>query len=583
MRQFLSCILRLEPLESRHVPNQLVLSLALELESLGDLVRPVRSVSPAAGPGLVRPPTSDSLNLTPASPRLSVLSDTPAVQPTDARNPSVSFHRPNFDYDGRSLTYLEYSNGLQVPTMEKGNTEIEFGDVNHDGYADLVSIGDHGAPNINATENGIMVWFGNRLGNWSLVESGNFGYGGVALGDVNGDTVMDIGYSMHHDYSSTDFGDQLIEVALGNGTGQNWTPWDDGLATSGEDYGMFETDFADIDNDGDLDVGSVSFGCCSGVHIYRNNGNGTWTQSFGFLGGNTRNNFFFGDVNGDGNADFASGHAAGTVYLGDGQGTFQLGDGNLPAPGGIGRLGLSLGDVNRDGRDDLAYVAGGGLHVWSWVSNGVWQNISSGLPTSGQNEVTQIADMDRDGNGDLIAFAKGLITVYAGDGAGNWTVMSSFSTPGIYGYAAFRVGTDVDHNGFPDIGVVAAEGSSSFNARNRPRVFVESSVPTELSIYPDSPRGGEKLIVGSVRFIDWHAAVPQFVRRTTVSIDLSTTGPAGPWLPVATNLKNNGRYQWQIPLQTPTTSLGFLRFTMHTAFGNAVAVSPRPFTIAPPS
>ena len=82
---------------------------------------------------------------------------------------------------------------------------------------------------------------------------GDLGYGGIAVGDANNDGYLDVGYGMHHNYSSTDLGDQLIEVALGNGTGQGWMPWDDGLATAGEDWGMFGTDFGDIDNDGDLD------------------------------------------------------------------------------------------------------------------------------------------------------------------------------------------------------------------------------------------------------------------------------------------------------------------------------------------
>jgi hypothetical protein len=239
--------------------------------------------------------------------------------------------------------------------------------------------------------------------------------------------------------------------------------------------------------------------------------------------------------------------------------------------------------VNHDGRDDLAYVTGGnGLAVWSWVSDGVWQNLSSGLPTSGQNEVTQIADMNLDGNGDIVAFADGQVNVYAGDGTGNWGLTASFATAGTSGYSAFRAGTDLDHNGYPDIGVVAAEGTSSSNARNRPRVFVESSSPVETAIYPKSPRGGETFVAGSTRFIDWSAAIPQIGRRTTMAIDLSLTGPAGPWLPVAAGLKNNGRYQWLVPGDTPTSSNCFLRFTLRTAMGDTIAITSQPFTIAPP-
>ena len=52
--------------------------------------------------------------------------------------------------------------------------------------------------------------------------------------------------------------------------------------------------------------------------------------------------------------------AGGTVYVGDGQGGFTLSDANLPAGGIFGRVGVALGDVNGDGRDDLAWARAGG-------------------------------------------------------------------------------------------------------------------------------------------------------------------------------------------------------------------------------
>ncbi|MCL4742689.1 MAG: VCBS repeat-containing protein [Phycisphaerales bacterium] len=276
-----------------------------------------------------------------------------------------------------SLAFVDRSAGLHLPGMEGGRTEVEFADLNGDGHLDLVSVGDHGSPFVNSSQTGIMVWFGDGLGAWSHFQTGYFGYGGVALADVNNDGLMDAAYGVHHDWSSNDFGDQVLEVALGDGTGRNWTPWDDGLGQQGQSWGMFSTDFADVNDDGLLDVGSVAFGCCDGVHVYLNNGDGTWTRTFGFLGGNSSMEFHFGDFNGDGHADFAASHGSGSVYLGDGTGAFSLSDGNLG--GGPWRSGLSIGDVDGDGREEIAWTTSGALHVWKMNSPGQWQSLSSNL------------------------------------------------------------------------------------------------------------------------------------------------------------------------------------------------------------
>jgi hypothetical protein len=474
------------------------------------------------------------------------------------------------------LAYVEKSAGLQTPKMESGRTEMEFADVNADGYMDLISIGDHGSPFIGTQQHGLMVWFGNGGTSWTVFQYGDFGYGGVALGDVNGDGLMDAAYGMHHNYSGVDLGDQILEVALGDGTGKVWTPWDDGLATSGETWGMFGTDFADVDNDGDLDVGSISFGCCAGVHVYRNHYDGTWSQSWGFVGGNSDCIFTFGDVNGDGNADLAAAHGNGTVYLGDGQGGFKLEDGNLPPP--IWRRGVDLGDVNGDGRDDLAFVTStGAVNVWTWTGPGTWKNLSGTLPTSGFS-IVQIADMNLDGHGDVLAFTSsstGVVKVFGGDGSGNWQELTAVSLPAGCGANAFRAGTDADHNGHPDFVVVNKENCDGWGGgSNRPRYFAEASAPTSPWIYPHYPRGGEVFIAGSVRFVKWHATSA----GQGVTLELSRTGPGGPWTPLTADVPGSGVYQWTVPT-VPTSHDCYLRYTLHTRAGDASAVTPNAFTI----
>lgn len=479
-----------------------------------------------------------------------------------------------------ALSYIESSQGLEYPAMEGGRTEMEMVDINNDGNIDILSIGDHGSPYINTEEHGVMVWFGNGQGVWNVYQNGNFGYGGIAIGDLNNDGLLDIGYGMHHNYSNNDFGDSIIEAALGDGTGQNWTPWDDGISIGdANSWGMFCTDFADIDNDGDLDLGGNSFGADDGIHIFINHRDGTWHQSFGFIGGNSTMDFMFGDVNNDGYTDFCAGHQYGSIYLGNGAGGFTNADGNLPPGGNQGRRGPSLGDVDNDGDIDFAFCnSSGGVEVWTWQGNNTWASFSTGLPTTGLYDLTQLFDMDLDGFLDLCAFGDTTVTIWQGNGSGNWVLDTTFKTPAPGTPRAFRVGADADHNGYPDILVVGDEGDS-WNSRNRPRFYKESSIPGDLFIYPIFPRGRQKFYRGSVQFIKWTCGVPS--GSALIRLELSTTGPNGPWTLIASNLKNNCRYQWHIPTNIQGSNNCYIRFTAMTTTDTAIAVNPFPFTILP--
>jgi len=478
-----------------------------------------------------------------------------------------------------AIEYVESSNGLSFPQWEGGNSELEFGDIDDDGNLDLISVGDHGSPYINTQEHGIMVYFGDGMGSWNVVMVGDLGYGGCAVGDVNGDGRMDVGYGIHHNYSSNDFGDQLIEVALGDGTGNSWTPWDDGLATSGEDYGMFATDFGDVDNDGDLDLVSNSFGCCAGVHVYVNNGNGTWTQNFGFTGGNSSCYMEFGDVNNDGNLDFAVTQQYGTVYFGDGTGDFTLADYNLPGPGTVGHSGISMGDVDRDGGCEVAWVSGGTIEVYKFnPATTQWSSLTGNLPSGGYTS-TQLYDMNNDGWLDMVATGTAVVVTWLGSSTapGNWTWANYTSTgPSPGAREAFRVDGDADHNGYGDYAILVEEGPF-MSEINHLRFFKETSVPNDLFIVPQYPRGLERLIGGSVRFIDWTCGVPQG-QTAVVDLDLSLQGENGPWISIAEALPNNGRYQWLVP-GAYSSDFCYIRYVARTTSDTATATTYDRFTI----
>ncbi|MFO7651253.1 MAG: VCBS repeat-containing protein [bacterium] len=476
------------------------------------------------------------------------------------------------------LSYVETSTGFQCnPELDGGRSELELADVNDDGHIDILSVGDHGSPYINTDEHGVMVWFGDGRGGWTLYQFGEFGYGGIAVGDVNNDGLEDVGYGIHHDYSSSDLGDQLIEVALGDGTGQNWTAWDDSLAQEGQNWGMFATDFGDIDNDGDLDVGSISFGADDGIHVYLNLGNGAWRRTFGFAGGNSRMEFHFRDVNRDGNADIIAAHGFGSVWFGDGSGGFEPANTGLPSSS-YGLSGLSVGDADNDGGCDVAFAnSSGGVEVFVWDEAGqMWRGFSGGLPGSGTFDVTALCDMNADGWTDLVAFGDGQLRVWTGDGAGNWSQAALLTTPPAGTYSAFRTGADFDHNGRPDIVLWAREGSwpSDINVAH---AFREATPPESLGVFPVFPRGGEKFACGSVQFVDWWSAAPG-AESTRVRLDLSLQGPGGPWTPVEESLRNDGRYQWVAPTGVTSPDCHF-RYTVSGPAGQAQAVTPRPFAI----
>ncbi len=477
------------------------------------------------------------------------------------------------------LTYTPITNGLNTILFEGGPTEIEVGDIDNDGDLDIVSIGDHGSPMINATETGIMVWKNNGTGTaWSQTQQGGFGYGGCALGDVNNDGKMDIGYSMHHNQSTTDFGDQIMEVALGNGAGTSWTPYDDGLATNGESWGMFGTDFADVNSDGLLDVGANAFGL-SGIHVYKNNGSGTWTQTWGMTGGNSKNAFMFGDFDNDGNTDLTAASELGIIWKNNGAGQFSpMQNGFMPADTvqDYGYVCLAVGDVNNDGAKDIGVVDLFAPEVRVFTYNkslSTWQNISNGLPvnTSGSTWNIALDDMDMDGKCDVVLFEKDSIVIYKGDGAGNWT-RSGMILVAEESYVAVRTG-DFDHDGYTDIVYL---GSSSIGGTNFLRVYLHAVSNPSLAILPNYPQGNECFQPNSVQFIKWQSSVP-VGPSAQVTIEFSSAGNSGPWTNVASSIPNSGVYQWTTPAVSSTNC--YLRFTISNGSSTQMVITSAAFGI----
>lgn len=475
--------------------------------------------------------------------------------------------------DSESVTLVSKSAGLEFPSKEEGNTEFEFGDVNGDGELDLVSVGDHGSPYINSDQHGIMTWLGDGAGNWSVHQFGNFGYGGCALGDLNLDGLTDVAWGVHHNYGGG-MAARLMGAALGDGSGAFWTDYGEGLASNGEEWGMFATAVADFDGDGLLDIASQSFGGSNGIRVYRNQGDGTWSQAFALTGGSVGYTIEAADVNADGHPDLISTRSGTYILFGDGAFGFTAGGAGLP---GSGIHGIAVGDINRDGFLDVCFgYSSSGVRCYSF-DGAQWQDASAGLPTSGYYDLAQLGDIDGDGWLDVVAFDPPTGKVYLGDGLGNWTADATWTMPSPGDASALRVDGDFDHDGREDIAISASMSGFPFY-RNQLRVYSPWSEPAQLSARVVSPQGGETVRVGSVRFIRWLAAVPSAEGPASVNLEVSTAGPAGPWFAIASGVPNSGRYQWAVDAVSAATDAR-VRVTVIGSGGSVSAISPEGFTI----
>jgi VCBS repeat protein len=120
-----------------------------------------------------------------------------------------------------------------------------------------------------------------------------------------------------------------------------------------------------------------------------------------------------GDVDGDGRRDLAVGHFSGqltnrsrdavTILLGDGKGGFAVAAGS-PFPAGHAPIGLALGDVDGDGRADLAVANFGGGDVMIFRGDGQGRFSPAGtFPVGGAPAGIAVADLDGDGRADVVS------------------------------------------------------------------------------------------------------------------------------------------------------------------------------------
>jgi tetratricopeptide (TPR) repeat protein len=208
----------------------------------------------------------------------------------------------------------------------------------------------------------------------------------------------------------------------------------------------------DFDADGDLDLYVSSK---SGDHLLRNNLDGTWTDvtaASGLATGTRSLLAVAADFDRDGDADLLLARPEGGLVLYENLrgGRLAPREAGLPAAGVVSAA--AAGDLNGDGRLDLAWVADGRAAVALNRGDGTF------LPAEpvGAAGTLLLFDYDNDGFLDLLlANPSGASALYRNDGTGHFTAASVGALPA----ARDAEAVDFDGDGDLDLALVTPEGA----------------------------------------------------------------------------------------------------------------------------
>ncbi|MDY3559679.1 S8 family serine peptidase [Gemmata sp. JC673] len=274
----------------------------------------------------------------------------------------------------------------------------------------------------------------------------------VGYRDLNGDGKLDMVAAIND--AGTD-ANGAIGVRLGNGDGTFGTLTQYATGTVFTRY----LDFGDVNGDGKLDV-VASSDRSSLVSLFLGNGNGTFQAVQNTQAPPSGLGLTVADVNGDGRADAVVPHYAGvaggpgivSVLLGQANGTLGAPVTYSAGTGGFGSFGTDVGDLNGDGRPDIvtANFASGTMSVLLQQPNGTFGPATNLSMAAGAWDI-ELADLNGDGRLDAVTGNQNAnnVAVRLGNGDGTFGNPTFFSTGGS-GPRTVAVG-DVNNDGKLDV------------------------------------------------------------------------------------------------------------------------------------
>jgi hypothetical protein len=355
----------------------------------------------------------------------------------------------------------------------------------------------------------------------------------IEVADLNGDGKLDV--------VTANFGDGTIQWFAGHGDG-TFSP----AATIPVGNGPDSIAIADLNGDGHPDIVVANSGAApfdtatpngNTLSILFGNGDGTFQPRVDIPTPALPQDVAVADMNGDGHPDLLTANRTDnsiSEWLNNGDGTFTFDPaGHVPMV--FRPSALAVGDVNLDGKPDIAVANNGSNRVTVLLGNG------DGSFQTGVNYVTPqyprdiaIADVTGDGLPDIVtANFTSTVSYLVGKGNGVFGPLAAFGA----GNAPFALAVhDMNGDGRPDV-VVAVQNDNTVNVLLKSRVnggFQPISIfathgggPTAVAVGDVNGDGRPDMLAANFNFDTFSVLLNTLAATQTTLVSSQTVAPSG--------------------------------------------------------
>jgi hypothetical protein len=444
-----------------------------------------------------------------------------------------------------AIAQFEEQTGITLQGV--GWSSAAWGDFNNDGYLDLLLAGE-------TTDYGYISKIYKNNGNGTFSEQSSISLPGVpvlAWGDYNNDGYLDF-FLGSEIYKNN--GDETFSIQ----TGITFPYVSNGSVAWG-----------DYNNDGYPDI--LLTGSSNGniAKIYRNDGDGTFTEQTGIhIAGVINGSGTWGDYNNDGYLDilltgFSDNGIISRIYRNNGNGTFTEQEGIL-SPKDLGSA--AWGDYNNDGYMDILLTGDFGTFSNPAYFSKIYKNNGDGtfteqtgssLPGVYRSSGTW-GDYNNDGYLDILFGSK----IYQNNRDGTFTEQTGFSLPAVY--TGIEAWGDYNNDGYLDILLTGKSGNGNISK------IYKNIGAYEVNSIPSIPVNLQQIINFNNVTLKWDKATDAQTPQNGLSYNIrmgTTTGSSNivspmssatdgsRWLPsmgnagLATDFNLNlpvGTYYWSV-------------------------------------